>query len=105
MARDADLRRWRGRFTDAVPIADLVARRRGTCVGVVKAIRLVPAKALEVTVEDGTGELTATWVGRSRLPGLELGAGLRLEGTVAGDFESGRRMLNPAWTSIVEPHR
>jgi hypothetical protein len=103
-ARDTDLRRWRAAFVDATPIADLQPRQPGTCVGVVHAIRLVPRRSLEVTIEDGSGRLIAVWPGRTRLPGLELGGALRLSGTVRRDDDGVRRMLNPAWTPVAEPY-
>lgn len=100
VARDADLRRWRAAFGDTTPIADLAARQPGTCVGVVTRIRLVPDKALEVAISDGTGTLVATWQGRAQLPGVRLGSGLRLSGTVAEDPDGTRRMRNPAWAAV-----
>ena len=103
--RDEDLRRWRGqRFPDVAPIADLRARHPATCVGVVQRIRVVPGRRLEVTVEDGTGRLTAVFTGRTNLPGLDLGAGMRLTGTVAVDPEGVRTILNPAWGLVEEPY-
>ena len=102
--RDEDLRRWRAQFTDASPIAELRPRHPGVCVGVVHKIRLVPGKSLEATIEDGSGRVTATWSGRNSLPGMELGGGLRLSGTVAEDGDGARRMLNPSWSLVVEPY-
>jgi hypothetical protein len=102
--RDTDLRRWRVAFTDATSIADLQPRQPGTCVGVVHAIRLVPRRSLEVTIEDGSGRLIAAWPGRTRLPGLELGGALRLTGTMREE-DGVRRMLNPEWTPVSEPYR
>jgi hypothetical protein len=104
VARDRDLRRWRATFDDVTAIADLPPRQRGTCVGVVKVIRLDPGEALEVTVEDGSGTLVARWPHRTEIAGLELGSGLRLEGTVAEDGDGTRRMLNPAWAPVSEPY-
>ncbi|MBA2575351.1 MAG: DNA-binding protein [Euzebyaceae bacterium] len=101
--RDADLRRWQAEFGDATPIAELRPRHRGTCVGVVQKIRLVPGRSIDVTVHDGSGRLTATWTGRTTLPGVELGGGLRMQGTVAE--EGGRRrMRNPDWSLVAEPY-
>jgi hypothetical protein len=101
--RNEDLRRWRAQFPDATPIANLRPRHQGTCVGVVHKIKLVPGRYINVTIEDGTQRLTATWTGRSMLPGIELGGGLRLTGTVAID-EEGLRMRNPDWSLVVEPY-
>ena len=104
VTRDEDLRAWREQFTDAVAISALVARERQTCVGVVEKIRLDPGHQLEVTVEDGSGRLTAVFSGRSNLPGLELGAALRFTGTVIASNGQGVQMRNPAWTGVTEPY-
>jgi hypothetical protein len=101
--RNQNLRRWRSQFADATPIAELRPRHQGTCVGVVYKIRLVPNRSIDVTVEDGSERLTATWTGRTLLPGVELGGGLRLTGTVA--VEDGLRLMrNPEWSLVVEPY-
>lgn len=103
VTRDADLRVWRDQFTDATPIGELRSRQRQTCVGVVEKIRLDPGRQLEVTIDDGSGRLTAVFTGRSNLPGLELGAGLRLTGTV--DCANGdQQMRNPGWAPVTEPY-
>jgi hypothetical protein len=102
--RNEDLRRWRAQFQDATPIGSLPPRERAVAVGVVHKIRLVPGKGLEVTLEDGTGRLTASWSGRSNLPGLELGAGLRITGTVAEERDGGLRVRNPEYALVAEPY-
>ncbi len=104
VARDVDLRRWREGFPHATAIADLVDRQPGTCVGVVTAIRLLPSKGVEVAVEDGSGRLVAGFTGRTRLRGVELGAGLQLTGTVSVDPDGPRRMLNPALSPVRGPY-
>jgi len=47
----------------------------------------------------GTGEVTATWMGRIHIPGLGLGTGVILEGVVAGD-RNGLRMVNPRFEFV-----
>ncbi len=103
VSRDADLRVWREQFSDARPIGELRARQRETCVGVVEKIRLDPGRQLALTVEDGSGRLTAIFTGRSNLPGLELGAAFRLTGTVASNGQ-GLQMRNPQWAPVTEPY-
>lgn len=103
-SRSEDLRRWSRQFPDTVPIAEVTPRQRATVVGVVQKMRILPGKALETTVEDGTGRLTAEWVGRSQLPGVGLGTALRLSGTVALDTDGRRRMRNPDYQSVAEPY-
>lgn len=104
VTRDADLLVWREQFPDAGAIGAVRPRHRQTCVGVVRKIRLDPGRGLEVTVEDGTGRLTATFTGRSNLPGLELGGGLQLTGTVALNGDGDAEMLNPGWAPVTEPY-
>lgn len=105
LSRDEDLRAWRAQFTDATPIAEIRSRQRTTCVGVVHKIRVVPGRQLEVTVEDGSGRLTAIFLGRANLPGLALGEGMRLTGTVAETPSGTRQILNPVWDLVAEPYQ
>jgi hypothetical protein len=102
--RDQDLRRWQRTHPDATPVADLAPRHPGTAVGVVKRIRVEPGKTVEVTLEDGSGDLVALWAGRTRLTGVELGSALRLCGTVGEDGDGRKRMRNPAWQTVTEPY-
>jgi hypothetical protein len=104
-ARDEDLRRWSGEFPDTTRIAEVEPRYRAKVVGVVSKIRLVPDKSIEVTIEDGSGRgLTGLWTGRTRLPGIELGAGLVLTGTVAAERDGSLRMRNPEYATIAGPY-
>lgn len=103
VSREADLRVWREQFADSVPIDQLRPRQPGTVVGVVEKIRLEPGRQLAVTVSDGHGRLTASFTGRSNLPGLELGAALRMSGTVA-QTDQGTQMRNPHWALVAEPY-
>ena len=103
-ARSADLQVWREQFTDAIAIGELRARERQTCVGVVEKIRLDPGRQLEVSIEDGTGTITAIFTGKSNLPGLELGAAMRLTGTVVANGSLDMQMRNPAWGGVAEPY-
>ena len=103
-SRSDDLRRWSRQFTETTPIAEVTPRQHAIVVGVVHKMRILPGRALETTVEDGTGRLTAEWVGRSQLPGVGLGTALRLSGTVAVDSDGRRRMRNPEYQSVAEPY-
>jgi hypothetical protein len=103
--RVADLKAWHSEFPDAAPIAEVKPRQRATCVGVVQLIRLVPGRRIEVTIEDGTGRLTSIFTGRTMLAGLDLGSGMRVEGTVAVDSDNGLQMRNPAWSHVSDPYQ
>lgn len=104
-ARAEDLRTWRAEFPDVEPIAAVTPRRRTVVVGVVIRIRLDPGRSFDVVVEDGTGRLTASFTGRSHVPGVELGSGLRLTGTVAAEQDRTLRMRNPEYALVQEPYR
>ena len=101
--RDAGLRAWRRLFEGATAIVDLEPRQRALCVGVVQRIRLVPGESVEATLEDGTGRLRVIWTGRQLLPGVELGRGVRVYGTVylEGDEPV---MRNPTWCLVADPY-
>lgn len=102
--RAKDLSHWREQFPDCCAIAKAQPRRPCVCVGVVRIVRLVPGRQLEVTIEDGSGRLTATFTGRTRLPGLEMGGGMRLAGTVVQEADGRRTMRNPDWSLVAEPY-
>jgi hypothetical protein len=104
VSRDIELRRWRSGFSGVTAIADLADRQSDVCIGVVAAIRLVPRRSIEVAVEDGSGRLVAVFHGRTALPGVELGGGVRLRGTVSIDPDGTRRMRSPAMTPVREPY-
>jgi len=103
-ARAQDLIAWRSEYDDATPLNELRPRHPGVAVGVVSRMLLVPGRSLDVTVEDGTGRLIATWTGRTRLPGIELGTGLRLTGTVSQTTDGVYRMRNPEYALVAEPY-
>lgn len=100
---DADLRRWADRFPDAVPIGALVPRREQAVVGVVTGLRLLPGRWLTVVLRDGSGEVEATWTGRSSLPGVDLGGALRCAATVAEEPDGRRVLRSPAWRPVAGP--
>jgi hypothetical protein len=80
-----------------VRIGEMPVREPVRLAGIVKRITVVPAEgkqAIEALISDGTGEVTATWMGRMSIPGVVLGSRLVLEG-VAGETRDGRRLVNP----------
>ena len=48
---------------------------------------------------DGTGEVTARWLGRRSIRGLALGSRLKIEG-VLGIEQGVRRVVNPTWEFV-----
>lgn len=94
---------WCQLFDGCTRIADLRSRTSATALGVIQRLRYVPGESMEVVVSDGTGRLRAVWTGREVISGLELGRGLRLEGTVCTDGGT-PLMRNPTWCLVRDPY-
>ena len=80
-------------------IAEVRARSKVKVAGMVRRITVEPVEgfeALSVVLSDGTGTLTARWLGRRKIPGLALGSRLVVEG-VMGDQGGQRQMVNPTF--------
>jgi RecG-like helicase len=94
-----ELDAWRAGL-DVVPLDEVEARRHATVAGEVRSVRIVPragADALEVTIVDGRGVLTAVFLGRRRIGGIVPGRRILLEGMVG--TEEGRAVIyNPTYT-------
>lgn len=58
--------------------------------------------SVEATIIDGTGSMIAKWLGRSKLSGIRLGAGLVIEG-IAGKQEEDLVVLNPDYELVPGP--
>ena len=80
-------------------IADARARVRARFVGDVRRIRihsLAAVPTLELQLDDGSGRISALFMGRRGISGIECGRRLAIEGTpVAG--ERGLTLYNPAY--------
>jgi hypothetical protein len=86
----------------AIPLDEVQLRHPVRVAGEVRSLRIVPragADALEATVNDGRGAVTAVFLGRRRLQGVSPGRKIVLEGVVAGE---GRRhvIYNPIYTLL-----
>lgn len=88
-----------GREEETVPMSSARPRIRARFEGDVRKIRIQPLAAvptLEVVLDDGTGRVTALFMGRRGIAGVECGRRLVIEGTpVAG--ERGLTLYNPAY--------
>src|SRR6266702_4160232 len=74
-----------GGIPDCETINDCRPRQRGRVAGVVESIKLVPrpeTTRLEITITDGTGEISGVWFGQHRIAGLDLGQRVFFEGMV-----------------------
>lgn len=91
---------------DDTRIASLPVRKRVRVVGEITATRVVPrvdTQWLELTVDDGSGSIIATYTGRRAVPGMHPGRVVEFEGVLRE--ERGRRvMLNPAYTLLPDEH-
>jgi hypothetical protein len=90
---------WASGLAGTVRLNEVPLREPVRIAGVVGRITVVPAegrRAIEAVVSDGTGEVTAAWLGRSSIPGVVLGTRLVLEGVV-GETRDGRRIVNPRY--------
>ncbi len=94
-----ETRSWAEKIPGTRPIASCPSREPVKIAGMVNRLTLRPMDgtvSLEAVVSDGTGEVTAAWMGRSHIPGLALGTGVVLEG-VLGKDRDGLRMVNPSF--------
>jgi hypothetical protein len=87
------------------PIAGTPARTRTTICGEVERISLVPrqgASAMEIAINDGTGEATVVFSGRAAVRGIGHGRCIVIEG-VAHEDRGRLVFLNPAYTLLPPP--
>jgi hypothetical protein len=81
------------------PIDEITPRTPVRVAGEVRSVRIVPragAPAVEVTVTDGGGSVTAVFLGRRKIAGMSPGRRLLIDGVLAVD---GNRLLvyNPRY--------
>jgi hypothetical protein len=95
----AETREWATRMTGCSTIADAPARKKVRVAGVVRRITVRPAEGHEsvaAVLSDGTGEITAVWMGRRSIPGMSLGTRMVLEGVLSDAPAPERpKMVNP----------
>jgi RecG-like helicase len=92
-----EIRTWAESVPGARRIAGCPSREPVRVAGQVSRLTLRPmdgSVTLEAVVSDGTGEVTASWLGRSHIPGLTLGTPVVLEGVI-GTENGSFRMVNP----------
>jgi hypothetical protein len=90
---------WAASVPGTVRIAEAPMRTPVRLAAVVKRTSMIPGEAadtLEAVLSDGTGEITAVWLGRRGIPGMTLGKRLVVEGVLVQDQGAGgRKMVNP----------
>ncbi len=81
-----EIRNWCGEIGDVEQIAVCRPRTRRRVAGVVESIKVIPrahTTTLEVQIYDGTDHIVGVWFGRRKIPGVDLGKRLILEGTIS----------------------
>ena len=81
------------------PLSEVEMRKPVRVSGEVRSIRIVPragADALEATISDGQGVLTAVFLGRRKILGISPGRRMFLEGVVTKDAGT-HVMYNPVY--------
>jgi amino acid transporter len=85
------------------PIGSIHRPGRATVEGRVRVVEIRPVEhnsVLACEISDSTGDLTALFYGRSRIPGLMCGARVRFRGAV-GIKNGAPVMINPAYELVV----
>jgi amino acid transporter len=93
------------RGVGTIPINQAEWRHRVRVVGRVKSVRVQPRAGtsnLECVLADETGRLLLVFQGRRRIPGIQPGARLVVEGMV-GDWARRQAILNPDYELIAGP--
>ncbi len=92
------------RATGTVPISDVTWRTRVRVAGRIRSLRVQTAKGtanLECEITDDTGVLLLVFQGRPKIPGIEPGARLIVEGMV-GSWQRRLAILNPDYELVSE---
>ena len=93
------------RGAGTIPISEAQWRHRVRVVGRVKSVRVQPRAGtsnLECVLADETGRILLVFQGRRRIPGIQPGARLVVEGMV-GDWARRQAILNPDYELIAGP--
>lgn len=104
--RAAQILEWARTVPGATLIADAEPRTVARVAGVVESLRVRPregVQAVEAVVGDGSGTITAVWLGRRSVPGLMLGSRLVLEGRLGGD-RARLQVMNPTFEFAPTEH-
>lgn len=93
----AETRAWADSIEGSVRIRDATLRRPVRVAGVIRRMTVLPMEgkeALQALISDGTGEVTAVFMGRRGIGGLSLGTRVVIEG-VPGEHRGEIRIVNP----------
>ena len=104
--RASDIRAWAQSIPGVTPIDRAQPRSVVRLAGVVDGVRVRPregVQAFEALIGDGTGTVTAVWLGRRTIPGLTIGARLVIEGRLGGSA-SKLQVMNPTYELAPQDH-
>ncbi|MGH2772826.1 MAG: hypothetical protein ACRDIU_06790 [Actinomycetota bacterium] len=96
------IREWASKVPGAEFVAKCQPRTHQRVAGVVESIKLTPRDytyLLEVQIFDGTEQITGVWYGRRKIPGIDLGCRIMLEGTIGCDNDD-LKIINPAYALL-----
>lgn len=88
---------WADTVEGSVRIAEAPRRQPVRIAGVIRRMTVLPMEgkeALQALISDGTGEVTAVFMGRRGIGGLSLGKRVVVEG-VLGEHRGDVRLVNP----------
>ncbi len=106
--RELDSERLVDRFTEQIEkhgvtkITEIAPRTKVRVCGEVKRMTIKPRSgipSMEITINDGTGQVVVVFSGRRHVAGIEHGKCLRIEGVAFSDA-SELVFLNPAYTLL-----
>lgn len=104
--RAEQIRSWAQSVPNVIPIASAEPRSVARIAGVVEALRVRPregVQAIEAVLTDGSGTVTAVWLGRRNVPGLSLGSRLIIEGRLGGE-RARLHVMNPQFEFAAPEH-
>lgn len=102
--REIDAERLIDRFEifNLTKIGTIAARKQVKIGGEIKRMRIKPRsgiQAIEIVINDGTGDATVIFSGRRYIPGIQHGQCIIVEGVAFADRGS-NVFLNPAYTLL-----
>jgi RecG-like helicase len=92
-----EIKAWADSVPGSIRIKDAPLREHVRIAGVIRRMTVLPMEgkeALQALISDGTGEVTAVFMGRRGIGGLSLGKRVVVEG-VLGEQRGEIRMVNP----------
>jgi RecG-like helicase len=92
-----ETRAWADSIPGSVRLAEAPKRQPVKVAGVIRRITVLPmegAEALAALISDGTGEVTAVFMGRRGIGGLSLGSRVVVDGVIS-EQHGELRMVNP----------